>query len=96
MPVTVMTLEDLQNLKQEFLDEIRSALKESIAAAPRKLLKSKEVLSLLKVSSGTLQTLRINGTLPFVKIGGMIYYDPEDINKMIEKHKHKGHKRLDV
>ncbi|MEI9918941.1 MAG: helix-turn-helix domain-containing protein [Bacteroidota bacterium] len=96
MPVTVMTLEDFQNMKQEFLDEIRSTLKESIAAEPRKLLKSKEVLDLLRVSTGTLQTLRINGTLPFVKIGGVIYYDPEDINKMIEINKHRGYKQLGV
>lgn len=93
MPVTVITLEDFQNLKQQFLDEIRLALKENVAT-PRKLLKSKEVLNLLKVSAGTLQTLRINGTLPFVKIGGVIYYDPEDINKMIENHKHRGYKQL--
>ena len=94
MPATVITLEDFQNLKQEFLDEIRLALKESITKAPRKLLKSKEVLGLLEISSGKLQTLRINGTLPFVKIGGVIYYDPEDINKMIEKHKHTGYRQL--
>ena len=91
-----MTLEDFQNLKQEFRAEIRLALKENMAAAPRELLKSKEVLRLLKISAGTLQTLRINGTLPFVKIGGVIYYDPEDINKMIQKHEHVGYKQLDV
>jgi len=87
MSLTVMTLEDFQRLKNEFLEEIRLTLKGSIAATPRKLLKSKDVLSLLRVSKGTLQTLRLNGTLPFVKIGSVIYYDPEDINRMIDKHK---------
>lgn len=96
MHATVMTLEDFQSLKQEFLEEIKLTLKESIGAAPRKLLKSNEVRDLLKVSKGTLQTLRINGTLPFVKIGGVIYYDPEDINKMIDKHKHVGGKRMNT
>jgi hypothetical protein len=87
MSITVMTIEDFQNLKKEFLDEIRSTMKEGSSATPRKLLKSKDVMDLLKVSKGTLRTLHLNGTLPHVKIGGAIYYDPEDINKMIEKHK---------
>jgi hypothetical protein len=96
MHATVMTLEDFQNLKREFLEEIKSALKETTRSAPRNLLKSNEVLGILKVSKGTLQTLRLNGTLPFVKIGNVIYYDPEDLNKMIEKHKHVGYRRLSV
>jgi hypothetical protein len=54
----------------------------------QKWLKSNQVRKMLLVSPGTLQNLRINGTLPYTKIGGVIFYDYEDIKKMLEKHKH--------
>jgi hypothetical protein len=47
-------------------------------------LKSNEVRKMLNISPGTLQNLRINGTLRFSKIGGMMYYKLEDINKVLE------------
>jgi hypothetical protein len=37
----------------------------------------------VKVSAGTLQTLRINGTLQYTKIGGIIYYDFDHIQKTL-------------
>ena len=39
---------------------------------------------LLNISGGTMQTLRTNGTLPYKKIGHIIYYDIEDIQRMLE------------
>lgn len=50
----------------------------------KKWLKSIEVRKLLNISPGTLQNLRINGTLRFTKIGGMLYYKLEDIHKLLE------------
>jgi len=49
----------------------------------REWLKSSEVRKLLKVSAGTLQNLRINGTLPYRKIGGSMYYRIEDLKKLM-------------
>lgn len=46
-------------------------------------LKTKDVLKLLKISSGTLQNLRVNGTLNHHKVGGILYYKREDIEKML-------------
>jgi hypothetical protein len=43
---------------------------------------------MLSISPGTLQNLRINGMLPFTKIGGVIFYEYEDVKKMLEDHKH--------
>ena len=37
------------------------------------VLKSKDVRDMLGISAGTLQTLRINGTLAWSKIGGTYY-----------------------
>lgn len=39
---------------------------------------------MLKISPGTLQNLRVNGTLRFTKIGGIIYYSYEDIELLLE------------
>ena len=76
MAVNILTLEDLLHFKTEL-----RALLRTEAAPPKKWLKSDEVKKLLKVSSGTLQTLRINKTLKYTKIGGIIYYDYEHIHK---------------
>ena len=54
-------------------------------ASPKQWLKSAEVRELLKISPGTLQNLRINGTLKYKRIGGIIYYNYEGIVKMLEK-----------
>lgn len=53
----------------------------------RKWLKSHEVRKLLTISPGTLQNLRVNGSLSYTKIGGVIYYDYDDIRKMLEANK---------
>jgi hypothetical protein len=39
----------------------------------KKWLKSSEVKKMLGISPGTLQNLRINGMLPFTKIGGLSF-----------------------
>ena len=88
MAVNIITPEDLQNFKLELLEEIKKILTQRPITPTRKWLKSHEVRRLLTLSPGTLQNLRINGTLPFTKIGGVIFYDHDDIQKMLEKHKH--------
>ncbi len=61
---------------------------------PKKWLKSNEVKALLRISNGTLVTMRTNGTLPYTKIGNIIYYDQEDITTILTA-KRKGVKQLD-
>jgi hypothetical protein len=87
MVANIITLEDLQNFKQEFLAEIQKLLSQRQTTPARRWLRSNEVRRLLLVSPGTLQNLRVNGTLPFSKVGGIIFYDYDDIQKMIEFHK---------
>jgi len=83
MPKEIITTDDLREFKIELLDEIKKLLKTSSTAGTKKYLKSAEMMKLLNVSSGTLQTLRINGTLPYTKIGGIIFYDAEEIYKVM-------------
>ena len=91
MATTIITPEDLQNFKQELLAEIQNLLSQRQTTPARKWLKSHEVRRLLTLSPGTLANLRVNGTLPYTKIGGLILYDYDDIQKMIEVHKHNPH-----
>jgi len=91
MATTIITLEDLQNFKQELLAEIQNLLSQRQTTPAPKWLKSHEVRRLLTLSPGTLANLRVNGTLPYTKIGRLILYDYDDIQKMIEVHKHNPH-----
>jgi len=87
MSAQIITTEDLREFKIELLDEIRSIVSEQKSVTAKKWLKSIEVRKLLNISPGTLQTLRINGTLPFTKIGGTNYYSFTDIEKLLSQKK---------
>lgn len=75
---------DLLNALTFLINEINTTKKEE---QPKKWLKSSEVKSLLRISPGTLQNLRINGTLTYTKIGGIIFYSYEEILKVMEQNK---------
>jgi hypothetical protein len=81
--IEMITREDLKQFKSELLDEIRQIMKPGPGQS-KQWLKSVDVRRLLNISPGTLQNLRINGTLRFTKIGGMMYYKLEDIHKLLE------------
>lgn len=83
MNLEIITKEDLRQLKTEMLAEIRQLIKPE-GRQNKQWLKSAEVRKLLNISPGTLQNLRINGTLRFTKIGGMMYYKLEDITRLLE------------
>ena len=86
MAIEVITREDLN----EFRFLLLSDLREMIQVRPEQTktwLKSNEVKKMLNISSGTLQTLRLKGTLTFTKVGGIIYYSATDIQKMLEQNK---------
>ena len=85
MKFEVITKDDLHQLKEEILNEI-SALLEG-RKEQKKWLKSADLRDMLGISPGTLQNLRVNGTLPFTKVGGTIYYAHEDVLKVLLRNK---------
>ncbi|SFS83998.1 Helix-turn-helix domain-containing protein [Zhouia amylolytica] len=87
MAATIITTEDLREFKMELLDELKELLQNQNGYNTKKWLKSHEVRELLKISPGTLQNLRINGTLPYTKIGGVLFYDYKEILQVMEKNK---------
>jgi len=84
MPAEIVTSDDLREFKVELFRELKRMLLEHHGQPAKKWLKSYEIRKLLGISPGTLQNLRVNGTLPFTKIGGVLFYDYEDIRKMLE------------
>jgi hypothetical protein len=82
MNIDIITPEDLKIFKSELIAELKQVLQPQQPFA-KTWLKSAEVRKILSISPGTLQNLRINGTLHFKKIGGTMYYKSEDINHML-------------
>jgi hypothetical protein len=83
MPTSIITSDDLREFKMELLEDLKELIQKPIQPKKKKYLKSAEVMEMLQVSPGTLQNLRINGTLPYSKIGGIIFYDADEITKVI-------------
>jgi hypothetical protein len=88
MSAQLITTDDLYVFKLELLSEIQSLIvNNGNFQNQKKWLKSNEVRKFLKISPGTLQNLRINGTLSFTKIGSIFYYDYNEIEKLLANNK---------
>ena len=83
----LITVDDLTQFKKQFLSELLTALKAQSGIIPKKWMKSHEVRRLLKISPGTLQTLKMSGIIPYTKVGGLHYYDHDDIQYLLESGK---------
>jgi helix-turn-helix protein len=86
MSAEIITKEDLQSFKVELLQELTSLINTK-KADQKEWLKSADVRKMLGISPGTLQNLRISGTLAFTKIGGTIFYAYADVIKVLQKNK---------
>lgn len=84
MPANIVTTEDLKQFKIELLLEIKELLIQYEKITIDKWIKSNKVMDKLEISPGTLQNFRINETIPYSKLGGIIYYDEEKINEILE------------
>jgi hypothetical protein len=91
MATEIITPEDLENFRVTLVENIRDILLENQTATQQVeeviWLKSHQIQRMLGISPGTLQNLRINGTLPYTKVGGVIFYDRKEILKVMEANK---------
>lgn len=78
----LLTKKDLEDFKKELFD-LLSSLNEKPTSDQQKWLKTADVKKMLGVASGTLNNLRLNGVLPYNKVGGLYYYKHEDVEKML-------------
>jgi hypothetical protein len=88
MPIEIITKADLEEFRLKLLEDIKT-LMGGQPVEQKKWLRSVEVRKLLNISPGTLQNLRINGTLANTKVGRIHYYKYEDIQKLLEGPKKK-------
>lgn len=86
MELHIITPEDLTAFRKVLLNDLKELLAKQ-GQPEKKWLKSKEVRKLLNISPGTLQNLRINGTLGYTKVGSILYYDNDDIEKLLSRNK---------
>ena len=89
MEVQIITKEDLEQFGEKLFQDIKGLLGKR-SEEPKKYLKSYQVKNMLKISGGTLQTLRSNGTIKFTRIGHIIYYNYDDIMKLFDINAKKG------
>jgi hypothetical protein len=83
----LITVEDLFNFKLQLLSEIQTLLKGNPEQKTKKWLRSYQVRKLLNISPGTLQNLKSSGVIPYSKIGGVHYYDSDEIHQLLESGK---------
>jgi len=81
MSIEGITKEDLQTFRLQLVNDLKALLLPQ-ERVKKEWLRSREVRKLLKISPGTLQSLRVNGTLHPSKIGGIMYYKLEEIEKL--------------
>lgn len=89
MATSIITPEDLEQFKWDLLADIKELFdKKQDKPIPtqeeRTWIKSHQVQRLLGISPGTLQNLRINGTIPYSKVGGILFYNKKDIEKILD------------
>lgn len=80
----LLTIGDLHDFKYELFSEIKNLIKEKNGRPVKQWLRSSEVRKMLAISPGTLQNLRVNGTLNYTKVGGIVFYKYEEIAKLLE------------
>lgn len=85
MIVNMVTKEDLEEFRIKLLNEIKQVLNLQEEKSYPKSIKSKEVLQILQISPGKLQSLRITGALSYKKVGGNYYYNYNEVKQLLPK-----------
>ncbi len=80
--IQLLTKSDLEEFKKDLIQEIKK-VSQPQEIQPKQWLKSIEVRKLLNISPGTLQNLRVNGSLTYTRVGSILYYKHEDILKIL-------------
>lgn len=82
MGLEVLTENDLENFRTRLLADMEALLS---IKRPKKWLKTNEVMELLGMSEVTLQTLRNRKQIPFKKLGGICYYNAEELDEYLTR-----------
>jgi hypothetical protein len=85
MMLEFITKSDLENFKSDIIKEVADLINGK--QENKKWLKSADVRKMLNISPGTLQHLRVSRVLPFTKIGGLVYYEYNEVLKVLDNNK---------
>ena len=77
-----ITKKDFETFKSELIQSINLINSDT---KTKRWLRSAEVRKMLGISPGTLQNFRINGDIPHTKIGGTLFYDSDEIFKILKE-----------
>lgn len=89
MAIDILTKDDLNSFKSELFEELKTLIRTKPNLQQKEWLKSYEVRKMLGISPGTLQQMRINGTIAFSQVGGLMFYKYDDIIKLMENNRYK-------
>jgi hypothetical protein len=85
-----ITKDDLEVFRQALLHDIKALIR-PLEMDNEEWLRCSDVRKLLKISTGTIQNLRISGKLKSNKVGSIHFYKRSDVENMIMG---KGNKRV--
>ncbi|WP_127846313.1 helix-turn-helix domain-containing protein [Psychroflexus aestuariivivens] len=88
MPTNIATLDDLMKIKSELIEEIKVIIGDLDAQLHQKRwFRNTELQEYLNLSASSIQNLKNSGELPFSKVKGTVFYDINEINKLMKKNK---------
>lgn len=90
----LLTVHDLIEFKEQLILDIKKLLKENSGQPAHKWLKTFEVKKLLRVSESKLQYLRDKGVIPFKKLGGVTYYDYDELLEIMKSDTFQGQVKI--
>jgi hypothetical protein len=84
----LVTNEDLRIFRVQLLNDIKVLLQSQLSPVHYQYsegVKTKDVRRVLGCSVNKLISLRISGKIRWKKIGGTVYYSPEDVRRLLEE-----------
>lgn len=88
----VTSEEELQRLLDEAVaaslpEHFKDAAPPGQSRPPKEVLSNREAMAFLDLSKSTLQRYRDDGTLPYSKLGGNVYYEREDLLHVLRQNR---------
>lgn len=88
MAVEIVTKEDLQVLRTQLVNDIRAIVLSQQVQSTTQVIegyKTKDVRKILGCSVNKLVSLRIARKVRWKKIGGTVYYNREDVRRLVDE-----------
>ena len=87
MGIEFVTKEDLRIFRMQLVNDIKALLSQNVQEndSPLRGLKTKDVRKILGCSVNKLVALRVARKIRWKKIGGTVYYNPEDVKRLLEE-----------